>query len=329
MTQNSPVDFEIDAVVAWVDGNDEFHQQKMRNYLKNDTLLNNKNFLTRYQSVDEIEFSIRSIIKYAPFIRNIFIVTDLQIPNCFKQLKEEEQFGKPRIVLVDHKEIFKGFESFTPTFNSVSIETMIYRIPNLTEHFIYFNDDVFLLREIKTNDFFSNGFPVLRGKYKPFDGDIWYKVIHQKIMRWLGKTTKDKKYGYKKAQQNIAVKLGFQKYLRLDHTPAAMRKSTIKNYFEEYPEMIIHNIKHRFRYPTQYMIQSLANHLEIQNKTCVIKDDYQLGYIQSYKKPLLWYKLKLKYFENDTNTLFLCLQSLDQCPKLKLNFILNWLKKLI
>lgn len=325
MKQHTNVDFEIDAVIAWVDGNDEAHLNKMTNYVEDKSKLGNQQFRTRFDQVNEIEFSVKSILKYAPFVRNIFIVTDGQTPLFLKNHREEY----PKVKIVDHKEIFKGFESYAPTFNSVSIETMLYRIPNLAEHFIYFNDDVFLMRKIKVNDFFSNGFPVLRGKFKSFDSGIWYKVIHQKIVKLLGKTTKDKKYGYKKAQQNIAVKLGFRKYLRLDHTPAAIRKSTVKNYFEEHPEMIIHNIKHRFREPSQYMIQSLANHLEIQNKTCVIKNDYQLGYLQSYKKPLLWYKLKLKNFEKDPNTLFLCLQSLDQCPKHKLNYILNWLKKYI
>ncbi|KUO69544.1 MAG: Stealth CR1 domain-containing protein [Lutibacter sp.] len=325
MKQHTNVDFEIDAVIAWVDGNDEAHLNKMTHYVEDKSKLGNQQFRTRFDQVNEIEFSVKSILKYAPFVRNIFIVTDGQTPLFLKNHREEY----PKVKIVDHKEIFKGFESYAPTFNSVSIETMLYRIPNLAEHFIYFNDDVFLMRKIKVNDFFSNGFPVLRGKFKSFDSGIWYKVIHQKIVKLLGKTTKDKKYGYKKAQQNIAVKLGFRKYLRLDHTPAAIRKSTVKNYFEEHPEMIIHNIKHRFREPSQYMIQSLANHLEIQNKTCVIKNDYQLGYLQSYKKPLLWYKLKLKNFEKDPNTLFLCLQSLDQCPKHKLNYILNWLKKYI
>lgn len=325
MKQHTNVDFEIDAVIAWVDGNDEAHLNKMTNYVEDKSKLGNQQFRTRFDQVNEIEFSVKSILKYAPFVRNIFIVSDGQTPLFLKN--HIEKYAKVKIV--DHKEIFKGFESYAPTFNSVSIETMLYRIPNLAEHFIYFNDDVFLMRKIKVNDFFSNGFPVLRGKFKSFDSGIWYKVIHQKIVKLLGKTTKDKKYGYKKAQQNIAVKLGFRKYLRLDHTPAAIRKSTVKNYFEEHPEMIIHNIKHRFREPSQYMIQSLANHLEIQNKTCVIKNDYQLGYLQSYKKPLLWYKLKLKNFEKDPNTLFLCLQSLDQCPKHKLNYILNWLKKYI
>jgi hypothetical protein len=323
MKQHTNVDFDIDAVIAWVDGNDEAHINKMTKYVVDKSKLGNQQFRTRFDQVNEIEFSVKSILKYAPFVRNIFIITDGQTPLFLKNHSEEY----PKVKIVDHKEIFKGFESYAPTFNSISIETLVYQIPDLAEHFIYFNDDFFLIKETKQSDFFNKEYPIIRGKWTKYDKDRLYKSVHQKIVRLLGKKTKDKNFGFKRAQQNIALNLGFQKYLRLDHTPAAIRKSTINNYFEEHPEMIIHNIKHRFREPSQYMIQSLANHLEIQNKTCVIKNDYQLGYLQSYKKPLLWYKLKLKYFEKDTNTLFLCLQSLDQCPKHKLNYILNWLKK--
>lgn len=48
-------------------------------------------------------------------------------------------------------------------------------------------------------------------------------------------------------------------------------------------------------------------------------------YIQSYKKPLLWYKFLLNTIKNKHKKLFLCLQSLDQCPPNKLVYILNWL----
>lgn len=327
MEQNKQVDFDIDVVIAWVDGNDISHQEKMKPYLLNDQKINNKKFRTRFDQVEEIEFSIRSIIKYAPFIRNIFIVTDQQTPNCLKQLKEEEQEGTPKIILVDHQEIFTGFESYLPTFNSVSIESMLYRIPNLAPHFVYFNDDLFLLRKTKKSDFFDNGNPVIRGKWDSYDSDKFHKLLHQKIMRFFGKKTKDQKYGFKRAQQNIARILGFKKYLRLHHTPASLRKSTLKAYFDQHPEMLINNIQHRFRYPTQFMIQSLGNHLEIMNKTYELKQDYQMAYFQSYKAPIFWIQFKLGGYKQNKNKIFLTMQSLDLCTKHKLKFILDWLKK--
>lgn len=321
------VDYDIDAVIAWVDGNDFLHQEKMKKYLSNDQKINNRKFRTRFDQVEEIEYAIKSILKFAPFIRNIFIVTDQQTPNCLKRLKREEQEGVPKIIIVDHQEIFLGFESYIPTFNSISIESMLYRIPNLAEHFVYFNDDFFLMRDTRPTDFFINGYPVIRGKWTPYDTEKLYKVVHQKTIKYFGKKTKDQEFGFKRSQQNIAKTLGFKKYLRLHHTPSSIRKSTLKNYFDQYPEMLEHNIQHRFRHPTQFMFQSLANHLEIKNNTCELRKDYQMAYFQSYKEPYIWIQFKLFMFKKNKNKLFLAMQSLDLCPKNKLSSILGWMQK--
>ena len=49
-------------------------------------------------------------------------------------------------------------------------------IPGLAEHFIYFNDDFFLLNPVKEEDFFIEGKPVIRGLWTFYE-DIWYKKI--------------------------------------------------------------------------------------------------------------------------------------------------------
>ena len=89
--------------------------------------------------------------------------------------------------------------------------------------------------------------------------------------------------------------------------------------------MFIDNIKYRFRDKSQFTPQGLANHIEIKNKTCHLKNDLQLMYFRSYKKPLLWYKLKLNM--KAKGKLFLGLQSLDRAPSHILEYILNWLEK--
>ena len=186
---------------------------------------------------------------------------------------------------------------------------------------------MFLLRDTKPTDFFKNGHPIIRGKWSRFDADKIHKQVYLKALNFFVKGNNKNKVGYKKAQQNIARILGFKKYFRLDHIPAAMRKSTIENYFEQNQNMIIYNLKYRLRHASYYMIQSLANHLEIVNKTCVLRSDYQMAYFGSYKKPLIWYKFNLWLSDKHKNKLFLCLQSLDQCPKNKLNYFTNWFSK--
>ncbi|WP_088324791.1 stealth family protein [Polaribacter tangerinus] len=315
----------VDAVITWVDGNDPSHRQKMEKFIVNKNTIDNKAVRMRYDQVNEIEFSVRSILKYATFVRNIFIVTDNQTPDFLKD-KEYAKKVFPNVIIVDHKVIFEGYHQYLPTFNSLSIESLLYKIPNLSEHFLYLNDDFFFCNPVKVSDFFIDDKPVIRGFWTPFYQDIWYKKLQKVFYRILGKKGKENVYGFKKGQQNIAKILEFDKYVRIDHTIAALRKSTYVNFYKEFPELLDINIKHRFRHYEQYVSHSLADHLEIKNNSYFLKNDFQLLYFQNYKKPLFWLKYKLRKAENNPNKLFLCMQSLDQCPPQKLSYIKSWLQ---
>ena len=148
----------IDAVITWVDGNDPLHQRKMS--LAATSEKKQKNNLNKYKEAGEIYYCVQSIIKFAPFIRNIFIVTDNQVPLFIKNKKVHDE----RIKVVDHKEIFKGLEEYMPTFNPRCIDALLHRVPGLSERFIYFNDDMFLIKTTQSKDWFTvAGEPVLRG----------------------------------------------------------------------------------------------------------------------------------------------------------------------
>ena len=56
-----------------------------------------------------------------------------------------------------------------------------------------------------------------------------------------------------------------------------------------------------------------------------MKDNLQLIYFRTFKKPLIWYKIKLN-LQSDKK-LFLALQSLYLAPKPTLDYFLNWLDK--
>ncbi len=315
----------VDAVITWVDGDDPAHRAKREFYLDNKKELNSKKSRLRYGQVNEIEFVVKSILKYAKFVRNIFIVTDNQIP-AFLQNTNLAKKNFPTVSIVDHKTIFEGNEHFLPTFSSRAIESLLYKTPNLSEHFLYFNDDSMLLNETKVTDFFSGNKPVLRGVWTPFYEDIWHKKARFFLTKMTKKNPVDNSHGYKKGQQTIARILGFSNYLRIHHTVSALRKSTFDKYYRKHPELLERNIKHRFRHPETYIIQSLSNHLEIKNNNYVLKKDYQLAYFQNFSYPLFWIKHKLTRRAKNKDYLFLCLQSLDQSPKEKLLYIKRWLE---
>ena len=112
----------------------------------------------RWRDFDELRLSIESVYKFAPWIRNIFVVTDYQRPHWFN----EDNPGK--VIFVDHPEIFGDLTSdHLPTFNSHAIECHIHQIPGLSNHFIYANDDTFMGNYVYPLDFFTAD-----GKFKVF-----------------------------------------------------------------------------------------------------------------------------------------------------------------
>jgi len=133
----------ISIVYTWVDGSDiNFIEQKAK---YEHGYRNNNN---RYRSVDELRYSLRSIVKFIPWHEGkIYIVTNQQVPSWLN-------INHPRVKIIDHKQIIPNH--IRPTFNSNIIELFLDRIPGLTERFIYFNDDVFLNNYVHPAFFFTS-----------------------------------------------------------------------------------------------------------------------------------------------------------------------------
>lgn len=140
--------YDIDVVVLWVDGNDPKWQKEKNKYIENPTA--KKNDVVRYRDWDIMQYWFRSIEKYMPWVRKIHFVTWGHIPSWLDE-------KNPKLNIVNHKDFIP--EKYLPTFNSPVIEMNIHRIKGLAEHFIYFNDDMFPLKNLKVEDFFVNGKP--------------------------------------------------------------------------------------------------------------------------------------------------------------------------
>lgn len=82
----------------------------------------------------------------------------------------------PNVLFVTHSQIIP--EKYLPVFNSCAIEMFLHRIPTLQEHFIYFNDDMFIVNNCKFEDFFEDEKPVINVKYSELD-DVKNMFGHQ------------------------------------------------------------------------------------------------------------------------------------------------------
>ena len=130
----------IDIVIAWVDGNDLELKKKRHKYLTGEDASDAVS-ATRFASNNEIYYNIASILKYVPFCRHIYVVADNQRPEFIDEFAAQGLCAVDKIRVVDHREIFRGFEEHLPTFNTRSIESMLWNIEGLSDYFIYVNDD--------------------------------------------------------------------------------------------------------------------------------------------------------------------------------------------
>lgn len=102
---------------------------------------------SRYRDSDELRYSLRSLEKYAPWVRHVYLVTDDQIPWWLDMASD-------RLTVVPHRKVFaRAHREFLPVFSSPAIETQLHNIPGLSKRFIYFNDDVMLGAETWPSDF--------------------------------------------------------------------------------------------------------------------------------------------------------------------------------
>lgn len=139
----------IDVVYTWVDGSDPTWQRRRDAHRggPNDHLHDTAANRARYTTIEELRYSVRSLLRYAPWVRNIFVVTASQVPQW---LADEH----PGLKVVDHAEIFDD-PAALPTFNSHAIESRLHHIDGLAEHYLYLNDDVFLSRYLPPSTFFD------------------------------------------------------------------------------------------------------------------------------------------------------------------------------
>lgn len=159
---------DIDIVYLWVDGNDPQWLAKHNACIGKTEDKSAVNCKGRYSDNDELKYSLRSVEMYAPWIRKIFIVTDNQVPKWLDT-------SNPKIRIVDHKEILP--EVSLPCFNSRLIEHFLYKIPGLSEYFLYANDDMFINRPVTPATFFAaDGLPIIRFNRRPFRKfTLWFK----------------------------------------------------------------------------------------------------------------------------------------------------------
>ena len=269
---------EIDIVIAWVDGNDPLLKQKRESYKNQQRQASNAIAATRFASNNEIYYNIASILKYVPFCRYIYIVTDQQKPELIYELVEQNICPTDKIRIIDHKDIFSSYEQFLPTFNTRSIETMLWNIPNLSNYFIYMNDDFFFNQPAKLKDFLDRNSIVLYGHWR-HNATLQVKLDYrQALYKLTGKAIQPK---HTTAQMLSSKVIGMTKFFEIHHYPHIVDKHILKKYLLCNRQSLINQIKYKFRDVAQFNPITLMNHLKIQQNEACLKPPIALNYLKN------------------------------------------------
>lgn len=247
---------DIDFVITWVDMNDPKWRADFLKY--SGKTGNEKNSVSeaRFRDYGFLRYWFRGVEKFAPWVRKIHFVTSGQKPDWLDE-------NNPKINLVDHKDYIP--EQFLPTYNSVVIERYLHKIPGLAEHFVYFNDDFYIINKVSIERFFKGGLPcdIATFLYNP-SWSQWYrriknnlKIINrhfdkQEVMDRYYDKWFDKSYGAR-ARWNYILK-PYNKFitLRTPHNAQPYLKTTFEEVWEVAGKELTETSVNRFRALSDY-----------------------------------------------------------------------------
>lgn len=242
--------YPIDIVIPWVDGTDPSWLEQKARYSNEIT---KSVHAYNYQEWGLLRYWFRGIQQNAPWVRNVYFITWGHIPPW---LNTEH----PKLCIVNHRDYIP--EQYLPTFSSHTIELNIHRIKGLSEHFIYFNDDIYLVQKTRPEDFFVDGLPCDSAVVNPIAPSDRYSInslqfttaavinehfSKKKVMRrdW-------KKWFSLKYRSLLLLNLMFLPWGRFPgllekHIPSSFLKSTFDEVWKEEYELLDSTCSHRFR----------------------------------------------------------------------------------
>jgi hypothetical protein len=266
-------DFPIDVVYTWVDGTDprwnDARERRLAEVQDATMLTRASSGRARFVDRGELRYSLRSVHLLAPWVRRIHVVTAGQVPEWL-------DVEHPMINLVDHYELLPT--DALPTFNSHAIESVVHRIPDLSEHFLYFNDDFFLGRPTRPERFFDAA-----GSTAVFPSPLLVGLPGQDDLPYLQAAANNRQLLYEV--------FGKATVHTLLHAPYAHRVSVLTEIAERFRLEVDATTRSPFRSAIDLsMLSSLAQHYGLMSGTAHVAQA-EVGYVD-VTDPLLPRRLK-------------------------------------
>ncbi len=151
----------MDIVITYVNGLDPVWQKDYEKFT-NVPILEK-----RFRDWGTLQYLLRGIETHMPFVRKVFLVVShtSQVP---------EWVDRSNLNIVLHEDFISP--EYLPTFNCNTLEMNLHRIEGLDEEYLYFNDDLFPVRDCRPEDFFRDG-KALIGFTRHWFGSGMFKQI--------------------------------------------------------------------------------------------------------------------------------------------------------
>jgi hypothetical protein len=256
------IDFDIDMVFSWVDGNSAAYQAARALRAEGVVVGEGDDSVARFQQINELKYALRSIYMFAPWVRRIFIATDSAAPEWLAD--------HPAVTLVRSEEHFKD-PSVLPTHNSQAVESQIQHIEGLSEHFLYSNDDMFFGRPLGPDMFFSPGGVT--------------KFIKAPTRIGLGDNHLDRSGFENSARVNrrlLQEKFGRITTRHLEHCATPLRRSVLLEMEEEFAEEYAATAASTFRAKDNISVtNSLYHYYALLTGRAVTQDNAKVRYVDT------------------------------------------------
>ncbi|MBO4965316.1 MAG: Stealth CR1 domain-containing protein [Muribaculaceae bacterium] len=240
----------IDFVITWVDNNDPLWQEEFHKYLPESNYSDDIREI-RYRNWDNLRYLFRGIEKYAPWVNRVHLVTCGQIPEWLNM-------NAPKLNFIKHSDYIP--EEYLPTFSSRPIILNLHRIKELSEHFVLFDDDCFVIGNVAPERFFRKGLPCDLAAFNALSpssnfthnvvNDISiinvsfkkYEMLRKHFWKWFSFHAGNKLY------RTIVLSpwphfQGFYDH----HLPQIFLKSTLVELWEKYEDILHRTSSSRFR----------------------------------------------------------------------------------
>lgn len=244
------MNYPIDVVIPWVDGNDpEWLAERNRYYTGNEESVHSFD----YQDWGLLKYWFRGIEAFAPWIRYVYFVTWGHLPSWLN-------VKNPKLRIIKHSDYIP--KKYLPTFSSHTIELNLHRIPGLAEHFIYFNDDTYLIKKCTPDFFFYKGLPkdsAIVNPIAPANNNCISSlqlttaaVINENFDKNIVMKKNPSKWFNLKYGKLLPLNLMFIPWKRFPgilekHLPSSFLKSTFSEVWEKEYDLLDKTCSHRFR----------------------------------------------------------------------------------